>query len=185
MDPILRQLLDERSIIDVCIRYATAIDDRDWDRLSSCFLPDAVAVYHADRPLVGYEAIEQAVRTAVTPLSRTQHLVGNFTVVLDGDEASSRCYLHAQHVKTGTPGGELPQHLGDDHISVYVPTTPNPTSGFFLMMPKSEVVELGMSVDEALKYVISMGVVAPEFPPKVVSLNKPAGGPRARSASDS
>jgi uncharacterized membrane protein len=44
---------------------------------------------------------------------------------------------------------------------VYVPTTPNPTSGFFLLMKASEVVELTMSVDEALKYVVSMGVVAP------------------------
>ena len=46
-------------------------------------------------------------------------------------------------------------------MSVYVPTTPNPTSGFFLMLPRSDVVALAMSVDEALKYVISMGVVAP------------------------
>jgi uncharacterized membrane protein len=52
-------------------------------------------------------------------------------------------------------------HLQGEHVSVYVPTTPNPTSGFFLMMPTSEVVELDMSVDDALKYVISMGVVAP------------------------
>jgi uncharacterized membrane protein len=46
-------------------------------------------------------------------------------------------------------------------VSVYVPTTPNPTSGFFLMMPRSDVIELDMSVDTALKYIISMGVVAP------------------------
>lgn len=65
---------------------------------------------------------------------------------------------------TGAPGGELPQHLQGDYISVYVPTTPNPTSGFFLMVKKSETVELRMSVDEALKYVISMGVVAPTVP---------------------
>jgi 3-phenylpropionate/cinnamic acid dioxygenase small subunit len=106
MDPAIQQLLDERAIIDVCVRYATAIDDRDWERLRSCFVPDAVGIYHADRVLTGYPAIEEAVRTAVTPLSRTQHLVANFTVVLDGDEASSRCYLHAQHVRSGIPGGE-------------------------------------------------------------------------------
>ncbi len=64
---------------------------------------------------------------------------------------------------TGQPGGDVANHL-QDHVSVYVPTTPNPTSGFFLMMPKSDVVELDMSVDEALKYIISMGVVAP--PPR-------------------
>ncbi|AKJ27940.1 DUF502 domain-containing protein [Caldimonas brevitalea] len=63
---------------------------------------------------------------------------------------------------TGQPGGEVAQHLNPrDYLSVYVPTTPNPTSGFFLMLPRADVIELKMSVDEALKYTISMGVVAP------------------------
>ncbi len=62
---------------------------------------------------------------------------------------------------TGQPGGEVARHLDGDYLSVYVPTTPNPTSGFFLMVPRGDVVELKMSVDEALKYVISMGVVVP------------------------
>ena len=62
---------------------------------------------------------------------------------------------------TGRPGGDAAHHLGPDYVSVYVPTTPNPTSGFFLMMPAADVIELDMSVDEALKYIISMGVVAP------------------------
>lgn len=63
--------------------------------------------------------------------------------------------------QTGAPGGEVGQHLGPDFVSVYVPTTPNPTSGFFLMLPRSDVIVLKMSVDEALTYVISMGSVAP------------------------
>jgi len=63
--------------------------------------------------------------------------------------------------QTGTPGGEVAEHLGADFVSVYVPTTPNPTSGFFLLLPRAEVIELQMSVDEALTYVISMGSVAP------------------------
>ena len=62
---------------------------------------------------------------------------------------------------TGQPGGDVINHLKGDYISVYVPTTPNPTSGFFLMMPKSDVIELDMNVDAALKYIISMGVVSP------------------------
>lgn len=62
---------------------------------------------------------------------------------------------------TGRPGGEVVRHLGVEHVSVYVPTTPNPTSGFFLIVPTAEVIELDMSVDAALKYVISMGVVGP------------------------
>ena len=62
---------------------------------------------------------------------------------------------------TGVPGGDAARHLVGDYVSVYVPTTPNPTSGFFLMMKRSDVVELDMSVDAALKYIVSMGVVAP------------------------
>ena len=62
---------------------------------------------------------------------------------------------------TGYPGGDVVNHLDGEYVSVYVPTTPNPTSGFFLMMPRSDVIELDMSVDAALKYIISMGVVAP------------------------
>lgn len=65
---------------------------------------------------------------------------------------------------TGIPSAEVAKHLPAEHVSVYVPTTPNPTSGFFLMLPKSEVVELDMSVDQALKYVISMGVVTNDAP---------------------
>ena len=63
---------------------------------------------------------------------------------------------------TGVPGGDVVNHLHGDYISIYVPTTPNPTSGFFLMMPKADVIELEMSVDEALKYIISMGTVVPK-----------------------
>jgi uncharacterized membrane protein len=66
---------------------------------------------------------------------------------------------------TGVPGGDVQNHLVGDYVSVYVPTTPNPTSGFFLMMERSQVVELDMTVDAALKYIVSMGVVAPEAPP--------------------
>lgn len=63
---------------------------------------------------------------------------------------------------TGVPGGEVKNHLQGDYVSIYVPTTPNPTSGFFLMLPRADTIELNMSVDEALKYIVSMGVVAPE-----------------------
>mgnify|MGYP001550112292 CR=1 FL=1 len=89
---------------------------------------------------------------------------------------------------TGKPGGEAAHHLPGAHLSVYVPTTPNPTSGFFLMVPRAEVIALAMSVDEALKYVISMGVVAPPMarivpavpvPPDAV---EPARDPGAEAA---
>jgi uncharacterized membrane protein len=62
---------------------------------------------------------------------------------------------------TGRPGGDVVQHLQGDFVSVYVPTTPNPTGGYFVMMQRKDVIELDMSVDMALKYIISMGVVSP------------------------
>lgn len=63
--------------------------------------------------------------------------------------------------QTGTGVGEAQQKTGREVVNVYVPTTPNPTSGFFLMVPREEVVELDMSVDDGLKMIISMGVVVP------------------------
>jgi uncharacterized membrane protein len=71
---------------------------------------------------------------------------------------------------TGTPGGDVVNHLQGDYVSVYVPTTPNPTGGYFVMVPRSGVVELDMTVDEALKYIISMGVVAPVRRKRVVAM---------------
>jgi uncharacterized membrane protein len=66
---------------------------------------------------------------------------------------------------TGTPSYEVQKHLPGEYVNIYVPTTPNPTSGFFLMVPRSEIIELEMSVDVALKHIVSMGVVAPEATP--------------------
>jgi uncharacterized membrane protein len=63
---------------------------------------------------------------------------------------------------TGVPGGDVRNHLHGDYVSIYIPTTPNPTSGFFLMVPRADTIELDMNVDEALKYIVSMGVVSPE-----------------------
>ena len=71
---------------------------------------------------------------------------------------------------TGQPGGDVTNHLQGEYVSVYVPTTPNPTGGYFLMMRKSDVIELDMSVDEALKYIISMGVVTPNAVPRDIEL---------------
>ena len=73
---------------------------------------------------------------------------------------------------TGVPGGDVKNHLVGDYVSLYVPTTPNPTSGFFLMAPRADTIELDMSVDAALKYIVSMGVVAPDYVSK--KINEPA-----------
>jgi uncharacterized membrane protein len=63
--------------------------------------------------------------------------------------------------QTGNYQGEIANKIGEEIINIYVPTTPNPTSGFFIMLPKAEAIELDMSVDEAFKLIISTGVVEP------------------------
>ena len=63
--------------------------------------------------------------------------------------------------QTGTPMREVAEKLGTPHIHVFVPTTPNPTSGFFMIVPKDSVIELTISVEEALKHIVSMGTVPP------------------------
>jgi uncharacterized membrane protein len=73
---------------------------------------------------------------------------------------------------TGKPEGDVKNHLLGEYVSVYVPTTPNPTSGFFLMLPTADVVELDMTVDQALKYIISMGTVAPDIKSEKIKLRK-------------
>ena len=65
---------------------------------------------------------------------------------------------------TGTPEHEVTDHLGHEQVSVFVPTTPNITAGFFLIVPRSDTIELNMNVDQALKYIISMGVAEPPRP---------------------
>ena len=67
--------------------------------------------------------------------------------------------------QTGHPNGEIAKLLPEDHVSVFIPTTPNPTSGFFMIMPKKDVIVLDMSVEAALKYIVSMGVVGPDKVP--------------------
>jgi uncharacterized membrane protein len=62
---------------------------------------------------------------------------------------------------TGTPGPGVARHLPADCLAVYVPTTPNPTGGYFVIVARKDVIELDMTVDQALKYIISMGVVPP------------------------
>lgn len=64
--------------------------------------------------------------------------------------------------QTGTYHGEVEKIIGEDIINIYVPTTPNPTSGFFIMMPRKDVIDLNMTVDEAFKLIISTGVVSPD-----------------------
>lgn len=68
--------------------------------------------------------------------------------------------------QTGTVHPEISQHTGTEMLTVFIPTTPNPTSGFLIMVPKSEAIELTMSTEAALKFIISLGVMQPVMPGK-------------------
>jgi 3-phenylpropionate/cinnamic acid dioxygenase small subunit len=102
----MASLVDRQAVVDVCVRYATALDRRDWALLRTCFTPEAQGDYGTGRLVQGYEAIEQMCHSALEPLAVSQHLLGNFTVEVAGDEASASCYLQAQHVRPGTMGGD-------------------------------------------------------------------------------
>ena len=73
--------------------------------------------------------------------------------------------------QTGMANAELNQHVGTEMLSIFIPTTPNPTSGFLMMIPKSEVLELSMTIDEALKFIISLGLMQPAAPVAVETRN--------------
>ncbi len=82
---------------------------------------------------------------------------------------------------TGEPEHEVTDHLGHDNYSVFVPTTPNITAGFFLIVPKAEVIPLKMTVDQALKYIISMGVAEP---PRFIEPSHTNGAEMKKSGTD-
>ena len=63
--------------------------------------------------------------------------------------------------QTGHPARDVADMLPEEHVGVFIPTTPSPVNGFFFFVKKRDVIALDMDVDEALKYIVSMGVVAP------------------------
>ena len=96
---------DVQSIVDVCVRYAYALDNHDWDQLRGCFTPEVTSQYHGVGTLTGYDAIEALCRRALEGLTASQHLLGNHLVHVDGDSARATCYFQAQHVQDGLDGG--------------------------------------------------------------------------------
>jgi 3-phenylpropionate/cinnamic acid dioxygenase small subunit len=100
-----RRLADRQEIAELCARYATALDTRDWALLETCFAAEPVFVHPGGR-LEGFPAILERTRAALAPLTATQHLLGTMVAEVDGDAARSVCYFQAQHVRTGAAGGE-------------------------------------------------------------------------------
>lgn len=103
----LEHLLDLQEIIDLLHRYACALDEKDWPLLATCFTADAVALYgEALGRQEGFAAIENVCRAALGHLDSSQHMISNPEIQVEGDTATARCYVHAQHTKAGTPGGD-------------------------------------------------------------------------------
>ena len=99
-------LVDERAIIQLTIDYAWALDTSDWDALRRVFTPDVVA-HLGTGEQIGIEAVIEKCSGALGPLDDSQHIVTNQQVTVDGDTATCRAYLHAQHIRRQTEGGDL------------------------------------------------------------------------------
>jgi uncharacterized protein (TIGR02246 family) len=103
----LEELLDERAVCALLKRYARALDQKDWELLATCFVPDAVALYgEAIGRVEGVDAIAAACRAALEKLDSSHHVLSNEEIEVDGDSGKVRSYVHAQHTKAGTPGGD-------------------------------------------------------------------------------
>ena len=100
-------LADRLAIVELTHRYCWALDSRRWDLLDEVFLPDATAELRSTSVLEGRDVIRERIRRSIAPLDATQHTVTNHMIEIDGDTATSRCYLHSQHVRHAAEGGVL------------------------------------------------------------------------------
>jgi hypothetical protein len=100
-------LADRLAIIELTHRYCWALDSKNWDLLDQVFLPDARGDLRSAVPIEGRDAIRARISRSIEPLDATQHTVSNHMIDIDGDSATSRCYLHSQHVRHAAEGGVL------------------------------------------------------------------------------
>ncbi len=100
-------LADRLAIVELTHRYCWALDSRRWDLLDEVFLPDATAELRSTSVLEGRDVIRERIRRSIAPLDATQHTVTNHMIEIDGNTATSRCYLHSQHVRHAAEGGVL------------------------------------------------------------------------------
>ena len=101
----IHQLEEKQKIVDLTIAYTWIIDQGPRERLREIFTKDAVFIIDT-RHLNGLDEIRGKIDRTLGGLSASQHIVSNHQVSIDGDTATSRCYLHAQHTRNGTEGGE-------------------------------------------------------------------------------
>jgi quinol monooxygenase YgiN/3-phenylpropionate/cinnamic acid dioxygenase small subunit len=116
-----QRLVDRQAITDLTVRYAWALDHRRFEDLTQVFADDASADYASLGLLQGREEIRTACARSLARFDRTQHIVANHQVDLDGDKASGRCYFHAQHI-TKTAGVEHPYVVAGSYLDRYTRT---------------------------------------------------------------
>ena len=103
-DAVFRGMIDREAVRDVLTRYGVSLDNRDWALFKTCFTEDAKAFYGEE--IEGYSAIEKFVSSYEEHIEASQHLISNFVIEIDGDEARATCYLHAVHYVANTQGGD-------------------------------------------------------------------------------
>lgn len=144
-----------------------------WGMILTVFILLVTGVFTANfvgRTMVNWwESILERIPVVRTIYSAAK----NFAEVVFSDSSQSfkkvllieypRQGVYSLAFQTSVELGEIQARTGEDVVCTFVPTTPNPTSGFIIMVPRKEVIELDMEVDEALKMVISLGVVVPTW----------------------
>jgi len=113
-DPALADLLAERAIARQLILFARAMDARDWAALDAIVAEEATGDY-GEGPLAGRAAIVATMRKYLDGCGPTQHLLGNLVIDLDGDRATSRCYVNDIHLGPGDKSALTFRTLGDYH----------------------------------------------------------------------
>jgi len=110
-----------------------------------------------------YSAVKQVVEAVLSANSKSFRKV----VLVEYPRRGMWCLA----LQTAERLGEVQAKTGAEVVAVFLPTTPNPTSGFVILVPRDDVVELDMSVDDGLKLIISMGAVVPEWPKSAMKAN--------------
>lgn len=95
---------DISEVIDLTISYCWCLDARDWEKFSTLFVPEATALL-GEHSFQSFEAIKKKCSESLTPLDASHHMVTNHQVQINGDKATSRCYMQAQHIKHSATGG--------------------------------------------------------------------------------
>lgn len=104
---------DEEKIRDVLNNYARGCDQRDWLLFEEVFIPDVVFNYGGEYSATGRDKLVKLIKNSLGGCGPTQHLLGNFSITVNGDTATCSCYVRAFHVGLGDRKGQVYEALGE------------------------------------------------------------------------